>query len=152
LRAFARNYAAGLDTVTLAGLSVTALGSLHRPDAVRAERCPATLRLLRGAGLRALPGAVGGGGPAAAAESPLTPAQHAYLEAYGYPYVGDAFRFHMTLTGSLPSEQAGPVKRALEAAFAAVFPAAPVRIDRFALFRQDSRAGRFRLIDSYTFG
>ena len=37
-------------------------------------------------------------------KSPLTPAQHAYLEAYGYPYVGDAFRFHMTLTGSLPAE------------------------------------------------
>ena len=85
-------------------------------------------------------------------KSPLTPAQHAYLEAYGYPYVGDAFRFHMTLTGSLPGEQMGPVKQALDTAYTAALPAGPVRIDRFALFRQDDRAGRFRLLDSYSFG
>lgn len=58
----------------------------------------------------------------------------------------------MTLTGSLPSEQAGPVKQALETAYAAALPAGPVRIDRFALFKQDERAGRFRLLDSYSFG
>ena len=31
----------------------------------------------------------------------LTPAQDANLERWGYPYVLDAFRFHMTLTGKL---------------------------------------------------
>ena len=35
--------------------------------------------------------------------SPLTPAERAHLDAYGYPYVGDAFRFHMTLTGPVES-------------------------------------------------
>lgn len=52
----------------------------------------------------------------------------------------------MTLTNFLPAEQAGPVKQALETAHAAAVPADPVRIDRFALFRQDDRAGRFRLL------
>jgi putative phosphonate metabolism protein len=152
LRAFARNYAAGLDTVTLAGLSVTALGSFIA--LTPSEPSDALQRFAFSAvqAFEPFRAPLAGADKARRLRSPLTPAQHAYLEAYGYPYVGDAFRFHMTLTGSLPSEQAGPVKRALEAAFAAVFPAAPVRIDRFALFRQDSRAGRFRLIDSYTFG
>jgi hypothetical protein len=58
----------------------------------------------------------------------------------------------MTLTGSLPGDQATPVKQALETAYAAALPAGPVRIDRFALFRQDDRTGRFRLLDSYSFG
>lgn len=58
----------------------------------------------------------------------------------------------MTLTGSLPGEQAAPVKHALEAAYAAAVSAGPVRVDRFALFRQDERAGRFRLLDAYAFG
>ncbi|RYE29239.1 MAG: DUF1045 domain-containing protein, partial [Hyphomicrobiales bacterium] len=59
---------------------------------------------------------------------------------------------HMTLTGSLPAEHAVPVKQALETAYATAIPAGPVRIDRFALFKQDERAGRFRLLDSYAFG
>jgi putative phosphonate metabolism protein len=38
----------------------------------------------------------------------LTPRQHALLDAWGYPYVLDEFRFHMTLSDSLdtPAERA----------------------------------------------
>ena len=81
-------------------------------------------------------------------KSPLTPAQRAYLEAYGYPYVGDAFRFHMTLTGSLPQEMVAPVRLALAQAYAQAVPGGAVAIDRIALFRQETRESRFRLLDS----
>jgi putative phosphonate metabolism protein len=149
LRAFAHNYAAGLDGVRLAGLSVAALGSFValtssvESDALqrfafalvqafepfRAPLSPADIeRRLR---------------------HPLTPAQRAYLEAFGYPYVGDAFRFHMTLTGSLPADRVGPVKRALSEAYALAVPAGTVTLDRIALFKQESRESRFRLLDSF---
>lgn len=85
-------------------------------------------------------------------ESPLTPAQRAYLEAYGYPYVGDAFRFHMTLTGRLPDDAVGPVATALDTAYRASVPAGPLAIDRIALFRQPDRSGRFVLVDSVPLG
>ncbi len=80
--------------------------------------------------------------------APLTPAHRAYLEAYGYPYIGDAFRFHMTLSGSLPAERLAPVRDALELAFAQTVPPGLVSIDRLALFRQETRDSRFRLIES----
>lgn len=152
LHAFARNYAAGLEGVRLAGLSVAALGSFV---ALTPSEPSEDLQRFAFALVQAFEpfrAPLAEADRARRLKSPLTPAQHAYLEAYGYPYVGDAFRFHMTLTGSLPGDQAGPVKRALEAAYAAAVPAGPIRIDRFALFRQDDRASRFRLLDSYAFG
>ena len=152
LRAFARNHAAGLDAVELAGLRVTALGSFV---ALTPSEPSEALQRFAFAAVQAFElfrAPLSDADKARRQKSPLTPAQHAYLEAYGYPYVGDAFRFHMTLTGSLPGDQTGPVKQALEAAYAAALPAGPVRIDRFALFKQNDRAGRFRLLDSYSFG
>ena len=35
----------------------------------------------------------------------LTPRQCEYLDRWGYPYVMEEFRFHMTLTGRLPAER-----------------------------------------------
>ncbi|CAM5205281.1 hypothetical protein ARD30_24575 [Bosea thiooxidans] len=152
LRAFARNYAAGLESVPLAGLSVTALGSFVAltPSQPSEELQRFAFALVQA--FEPFRAPLAETDKARRLKSPLTPAQHAYLEAYGYPYVGDAFRFHMTLTGSLPGEHATPVKQALETAYAAALPAGPVRLDRFALFKQDGRAARFRLIDYYLFG
>jgi putative phosphonate metabolism protein len=152
LRAFARNYAAGLEGVTLAGLSVTALGSFVALTPSEPSDALQHFAFTLVQGFEPFRAPLAEADRARRLKSPLTPAQHAYLEAYGYPYVGDAFRFHMTLTGSLPSGQVEPVKQALEAASAAALPAGPVRLDRFALFKQAERAGRFRLLDSYPFG
>lgn len=58
----------------------------------------------------------------------------------------------MTLTGALPDETVAPVKAALAAAYARAVPAGPVLIDRVAIFRQESRASRFVLLDSIPFG
>ncbi|MCO5089718.1 DUF1045 domain-containing protein [Bosea sp. (in: a-proteobacteria)] len=149
LLSFARNHAAGLEGVALAGLSVTALGSFVAltPSAPGADLQRFAFALVRA--FEPFRAPLAEADRARRLASPLTPAQHAYLDAYGYPYVGDAFRFHMTLTGSLPDGRIAPVRQALAAASAAALPAGPVRLDRFALFRQDDRKSRFRLLDSY---
>ncbi|MDX3806656.1 DUF1045 domain-containing protein [Bosea thiooxidans] len=152
LRAFARNYAAGLEGVMLAGLSVTALGSFVAltPSVPSDDLQRFAFTLVQA--FEPFRAPLAEADRARRLKNPLTPAQHAYLEAYGYPYVGDAFRFHMTLTGSLPGDQVAQVKQTLEACYAAALPAGPVRLDRFALFKQSERTGRFRLLDSYPFG
>ena len=55
----------------------------------------------------------------------------------------------MTLTGSLPMDQGAAVQLALSDAYARAVPPKPAVIDRIALFKQDTRAGRFRLLDSF---
>jgi putative phosphonate metabolism protein len=75
----------------------------------------------------------------------LTPRQCEYLDRWGYPYVMEEFRFHMTLTGRLPAERRDSVVAMLRERFAAVDLAA-LEIDRIALFRQDDAASRFEII------
>ena len=47
----------------------------------------------------------------------LTPRQVALMERWGYPYVFEEFRFHMTLAGPVPQEQREMVTRSLARAF-----------------------------------
>jgi len=77
--------------------------------------------------------------------SKLTPRQCEYLDRWGYPYVMEEFRFHMTLTGRLGSERRGPVLTMLRERFATI-GLTSVAIDGIALFRQDDAASRFRII------
>ena len=78
----------------------------------------------------------------------LTARQVAQLDRWGYPYVGDDFRFHMTLTGRLPPERRDAVAAMLQRHFAAL-DLMSLAIDRIALFRQDTPASRFRVIESF---
>lgn len=48
----------------------------------------------------------------------LTPAQRALLERWGYPYVFDEFRLHMTLTGPVEDADSAAVEAALQRRFA----------------------------------
>ena len=50
----------------------------------------------------------------------LPPDQRDNLMRYGYPYVGDAFDFHMTLTGQLGQNLTGRDQKTFETAEAAV--------------------------------
>jgi len=75
----------------------------------------------------------------------LSPRQRALLERWGYPYVLEEFRFHMTLTGRLPADERARFLTALAGAFAPLADA-PVDIDAVSLLRQDDRAGHFRVI------
>ncbi len=80
----------------------------------------------------------------------LTPRQYEQLDRWGYPYVMDDFRFHMTLTGRLPAERRAPILAMLQQRFAAL-DIATLAIDRFALFRQTDAGSRFRIIGSWPF-
>lgn len=68
--------------------------------------------------------------------------QREYLESWGYPYVFDEFRFHMTLTGSLEPALAEALEPILKARFAA-FLDKPLRIDGVALFIEPERGQPF---------
>jgi putative phosphonate metabolism protein len=75
----------------------------------------------------------------------LTPRQCEYLDRWGYPYVMEDFRFHMTLTGRLDRERRDPVMAMLRDRFSAI-GLKTLAIDRIALFRQDAADSRFRII------
>jgi Protein of unknown function (DUF1045) len=75
----------------------------------------------------------------------LTPRQRDLLQAWGYPYVMEEFRFHLTLTDRLPDP--GPAMQALAEHFAPVLPQ-PFRIEDLCLFGEDA-TGRFHLLHRY---
>lgn len=152
LRAFTHNYAAGLDHVPLSGLSVTALGPFIALTPAQESEALQRFAFALVQAFEPFRAPLSEADMARRLKSPLTPAHRAYLEAYGYPYVGDAFRFHMTLTGSLPRDAVAQTRQALALAHAQAVPAGPVAIDRIALFKQQTRDSRFRLLDSVVLG
>ncbi|KGT77189.1 DUF1045 domain-containing protein [Bradyrhizobium japonicum] len=78
----------------------------------------------------------------------LTERQRDYLDRWGYPYVMEEFRFHMTLTGRLDVERRGPILEMLRARFAAL-GLDTLAIDRIALFKQDDARTRFRFVGEW---
>ena len=78
----------------------------------------------------------------------LTERQRDYLDRWGYPYVMEEFRFHMTLTGRLGAERRGPILEMLRARFA-VLGLDTLAIDRIALFKQDDASARFRFVGEW---
>lgn len=78
----------------------------------------------------------------------LSERQRDYLDRWGYPYVMEEFRFHMTLTGRLDAERRGPILEMLRARFAAL-NIGTLEIDRIALFKQDDAKARFRIIGEW---
>jgi putative phosphonate metabolism protein len=78
----------------------------------------------------------------------LTQRQRDYLDRWGYPYVMDEFRFHMTLTGRLERARRGPVLDLLSERFQRI-GLRSLRIDSIALFRQADAHARFRIIGAW---
>lgn len=78
----------------------------------------------------------------------LSERQRDYLDRWGYPYVMEEFRFHMTLTGRLDAERRRPILETLRARFAALRLDA-LAIDRIALFKQDDAGARFRIVGEW---
>ncbi|MDB5525486.1 MAG: hypothetical protein JWM58_3249 [Rhizobium sp.] len=64
------------------------------------------------------------------------------LTQWGYPYVFEDFRFHMTLTGPVPAERQQPMKAVLGPAFAS-FIDRPLAISHIALFVEPERGAPF---------
>ncbi len=80
----------------------------------------------------------------------LTPRQDALLEAWGYPFVLEEFRFHMTLTGRLSDEAAARYLPLLDGLFAAAL-AAPLTVGGVALFREPAPGAPFETVRRYLF-
>ncbi|MFN4192205.1 MAG: DUF1045 domain-containing protein [Tabrizicola sp.] len=75
----------------------------------------------------------------------LSPRQRELLHRWGYPYVMEEFRFHLTLTDRLADH--APAMAALEAHFSDALPR-PFVIEDLCLYGEDA-AGRFHLLHRY---
>jgi putative phosphonate metabolism protein len=84
----------------------------------------------------------------------LSAAQAALLERWGYPYVFDEFRFHLTLTGPLDGVLPQVEIAVTEAAQADVdaLDGEPLLCDALCVFRQIAPQGPFRLWQRLPFG
>lgn len=76
----------------------------------------------------------------------LSARQRDYLERFGYPYVCEEFRFHMTLTGPLEEAELAHALNALTDAYGATGADAPLRISDVGLYVQPESGTRFRLV------
>ena len=88
---------------------------------------------------------------AARASRGLSPRQLELLDAYGYPYVFDEFRFHMTLSDRLDPEAAAEIAQAAGTWFAPVLEA-PLLLDRVVLYHEADAGKPFIRKDEFKLG
>ena len=70
----------------------------------------------------------------------------------GATHLFDEFRFHMTLTGPVPSDRRDRILDLLQEQFATRCGDHPIMVDRLALLRQDDSGGRFRVVSQAALG
>ena len=80
-------------------------------------------------------------------QSNLSPRQEALLQAWGYPYVMDQFRFHMNLTGKLPKAKAATLVSVLTPIIAPLLPV-PFVIGSLSLMVEGTD-GMFRQVERF---
>lgn len=78
----------------------------------------------------------------------LSPRQEELLDAYGYPYVLDEFRFHMTLTDRLDAATGPRIRAAAEEWFGPLL-AQEVTLDRVVLYEEPVSGAPFRRLSQY---
>lgn len=81
----------------------------------------------------------------------LSPAQLKNLHKWGYPYVHDEFRFHMTLTGRVPAAEAPRMEKAIEAFFGPLL-LEPLDISSLALFAEPEAGAPFHIKSFHEMG
>lgn len=81
----------------------------------------------------------------------LTAPQLAYLHRWGYPYVFDEFRFHMTLTGPIDRAERERVEQALHTFFDPVL-SEPVEVENVALFIEEEAGAPFEVHSLHPLG
>ena len=147
LTAAARRLAARRERFDLPPLKVAALGKFIA--LVPAAPCPA-LDALAAACVRELDGLRAPAAPEEAARrkaAGLSRREAELLDLWGYPFVLDAFRFHMTLTGRIDDDS----RRAhLVAALSDLFAPVTLRpgpLDALSVFHQPDRSTPFRIIE-----
>jgi len=143
----AADLCAALPPVTLAGLSLHRLGGFVAltPEGDQGDLAGLAARVVEGLdAFRAPPDAA-----EIARRRPerLTDRQRGHLARWGYPYVMEDFRFHLTLTGDLPDADAARVAAVLDPLLRPVLPR-PFRVGSLCLFGQ-GEDGMFRLLHRY---
>jgi hypothetical protein len=78
--------------------------------------------------------------------APLSMRELQNLDRWGYPYVFEDFRFHMTLTGPIDASRRDGIVSTLSTRLVGATNAGELVIDRIALVRQDSAEARFRVV------
>ena len=81
----------------------------------------------------------------------LTPQQDALMLRWGYPYVMQEFKFHMTLTGPLAPNEIDAIEHDANTRFRE-FLGQPLKITSLALLGEDSESGRFHVIEKLSLG
>jgi putative phosphonate metabolism protein len=76
----------------------------------------------------------------------LTPREREHVLRWGYPYVFDTWKFHMSLTRSLPTEQVAFYERYLGERFAGVCEE-PLLVDSICIFHESRPGASFHLLD-----
>ena len=81
----------------------------------------------------------------------LTPQQDALMLRWGYPYVMQEFKFHMTLTGPLAPNEIDAIEHDANKRFRE-FLGQPLKIASLALLGEHSESGRFHVIEKLSLG
>lgn len=82
----------------------------------------------------------------------LTPEQDALMVRWGYPYVMQCFRFHLSLTGLLRDARPATVRALKEAAARWFAPLPPSRFESVALFEESRTGADFMLLEHFELG
>lgn len=88
---------------------------------------------------------------AARASRNLSARQIELLDAYGYPYVFDEFRFHMTLSDRLAEAEAGEIARAATTWFTPALDE-PLLLDRLVLYHEPDAGKPFSRVADFKLG
>lgn len=75
----------------------------------------------------------------------LTSQERDLMERWGYPYVGEAFRFHMTLTSALADDDLN----AAESAVLNLVPEEPAVLDALSIFGDPGHSKPFVLLERF---
>jgi putative phosphonate metabolism protein len=78
----------------------------------------------------------------------LTARQEALLRRWGYPYVMEEFRFHMTLTGRIGGDERAVVGEVLRE-MSAPLCRDSLHVDAVGLFQQPTRSSPFRMVGRF---
>jgi hypothetical protein len=81
----------------------------------------------------------------------LTPQQDELLLRWGYPYVMQEFKFHMTLTGPLQNDEIVSIEQLANTRFQE-FIGQSLNIALLALLGEDRDSGRFHVIEKLSLG
>ena len=76
----------------------------------------------------------------------LSPREREHVHRWGYPYVLDTWKFHMSLTGSLSAEALPQLEDLLAERFSSVC-SSPMPVDSICIFHEASSGSPFHLID-----